>query len=172
MTQEEEYYFQTKIVQRKFTEPGKGPRAGTLYLPDTDAEEIRVQTPKEFGGPHSANGKCLYITPQHLLVASVASCIQSTFVSIAENSNLEYREVIVTAKGKMEPLPDNSGKWMSEIECLLTFKISDENQRKKAESVAKMAEKNCMIANSIKSEIKYSYNVVFESERIANLRNK
>ena len=160
----EVYYYETKVVQNKFKNPGSELRVGTLYLPDTDADEIIVQSPQEFKGPHSANGKSIYMTPEHLFVGSVVVCTFTTCVSIAENSKLEYKDIVVTGKGKLESLPEGSGQWFSQIDVNLKFKIFKESDMKKAEAVAEKTKKNCLVANSMKSTINFTFNIEVVSE--------
>ncbi len=153
------YFYETKVVQNKFKNPGSEPRVGTLYLPDTDADEITVQSPQEFKGPHSANGKSIYITPEHLYVSSAAVCVFTTCVSVAENSKLEYKDIVVTGKGKLESLPDGNGQWISEIVLNLSFKIFKDSDMKKAEAVAEKTKKNCLVANSMKTAINFTFTI-------------
>jgi uncharacterized OsmC-like protein len=156
---EDVFYYETEIIQRSFSSQGAEPRAGTMRCPDTDADDIMVQTPVEFKGPNTANGKDVYITPEHMYVGSAAVCVFTTCVTMAENSNLNYKDIVVKGKGKMENLPDGSGRWISEIDIHLTFKIFNEKDMKKASRVAEKVEGDCLIAKSMKTKINFTYEI-------------
>ena len=72
---------------------------------------IEVVTPPEF--PKGIAG---YWSPEHLFVAAVNSCLMTTFLSIAENSKIEFTSFDSKAIGKLEMV---DGKYMiSESQCL------------------------------------------------------
>jgi organic hydroperoxide reductase OsmC/OhrA len=58
-----------------------------------DLEEIEVAVPPEFRGPGG------HWSPEHLLVASAASCFAVTFAAVAERRNLPLHSLTVTGTG-------------------------------------------------------------------------
>lgn len=120
-------------------------RIGTLnseVLPTT----IEVATPPEF-----PKGVEHIWSPEHLFVAAVNSCLMTTFLSIAENSKLEFSSFRSKAVGKLEIV---DGKYIiSEIELFPIVTINDEQLKEKAERILVKSEANCLISNSIKSKI-------------------
>ena len=85
----------------------KTDRKGTLSSPVLETD-IEVATPPQF--PKGIEG---IWSPEHLFVAAVNSCLITTFLSFAENSNLHFRNVSSKAVGKLEMV---EGKYMiSEI---------------------------------------------------------
>lgn len=126
----------------------KNDRIGTLHstvLPTT----IEVATPPEF--PKGVPG---IWSPEHLLVASVNSCLMTTFLAIAENSKLAFEDFQCNATGKLEKI---EGRYLiSEIALHPIVEISSEEQRLKAETVLRKAEKACLISNSLKARISMS----------------
>lgn len=107
---------------------------------------IEVATPPEF--PKGIPG---IWSPEHLFTAAVSSCFMTTFLSIAENSKLEFKLFACNSSGKLDQV---NGKFqMTEviIEPLLT--ILNERDREKALRVLSKTEAACLITNSIKSKV-------------------
>ena len=127
-------------------------RKGMMCSPELnqfDIDEsscIEVATPPEF--PKGMPG---IWSPEHLFTAAVNSCLMTTFLSIAENSKLEFINFSCKSKGKLEQV---DGKFMmSEITLEPTVIIADEKDRERAERILQKSEAACLISNSIKSKI-------------------
>lgn len=107
---------------------------------------IEVATPPEF--PKGIAGVW---SPEHLFTASVASCLMTTFLSIAENSRLYYSAFTCHAKGKLDMI---DGKMvMSEIHLFPEVTVVHESDREKAQKVLEKSERLCIISNSIKPPV-------------------
>jgi peroxiredoxin-like protein len=107
---------------------------------------IEVATPPEF--PKGIPG---IWSPEHLFTAAVSSCLMTTFLSIAENSKLEFISFSCKSKGKLDQV---EGKFlMTEIILEPTVTIADEKDRERAERVLQKSEAACLISNSVKSKI-------------------
>lgn len=120
-------------------------RKGTLSAPVLESK-IEVATPPEF--PKGIAG---IWSPEHLLVAAVNSCLMTTFLSIAENSKLEFLSFTSYASGKLEMV---EGKYMiSEIILSPVVVIADAINKEKADRVLQKSEAACLISNSVKSAI-------------------
>lgn len=120
-------------------------RKGILSSPILN-QEIEVVTPPEF--PKGIEGMW---SPEHLFVAAVNSCFMTTFLSIAENSKLEFLGFESKAVGKLEMVDD---KFMiSEVTIVPIVTIANKSFEAKAEKVLAKTEVNCLISNSIKSKI-------------------
>ncbi|MDI9320583.1 MAG: OsmC family protein [Phycisphaerales bacterium] len=118
---------------------------GTLSSPII-AATIEVVTPPEF-----SNGIKEKWTPEHLFVASVNSCLMSTFLLVADNSKMEFISFESNAIGKIEKV---EGKFsVTEIILKPTLTIPTTQNAAKAKRVLEMSEKACAIANSIKTKI-------------------
>jgi peroxiredoxin-like protein len=127
----------------------KNSRKGIMCSPELNNKNgvcIEVATPPEF--PKGMEG---IWSPEHLFVASVSSCLMTTFLAIAENSTLEFASFSCQAKGKLEKVDDKL--MMSEIVLKPTVVIHDEAYRDKATRILKKAENACLISQSIKSKI-------------------
>ncbi|MBK8955026.1 MAG: OsmC family protein [Saprospiraceae bacterium] len=120
-------------------------RLGTLSSTELN-DSLEVATPPPFPG-----GMEKIWSPEHLLVASVSSCLMTTFLAIAENSKLEFTNFECKASGKLEKI---EGKFViSEIVLKPVITISNEKDREKAERIIHKSESVCLISNSIKSTI-------------------
>jgi peroxiredoxin-like protein len=128
-------------------------RIGELSSPELNSK-IDVATPPQF--PKGVEG---IWSPEHLFTAAVNSCFMTTFLSIAENSKLEFTEFSCDAIGSLGQL---EGKFlMTEISLNPVLKISNEIDRSKAERVLEKSEKACLISNSIVSKINLHPTILF-----------
>lgn len=120
-------------------------RRGTLNSPDLH-NEIEVSTPPQF--PNGIEG---IWSPEHLFVAAINSCLMTTFLSIADNSKLEFIHFDSKASGKMEMI---DGKYiMSEVTLMPVLTIRNEKDRERAQRILEKSEAACLISNSVKSKI-------------------
>jgi organic hydroperoxide reductase OsmC/OhrA len=124
-------------------------RKGIMCSPELNKQNgicIEVATPPEF--PKGMEG---IWSPEHLFVAAVSGCLMTTFLSIAENSTLDFVSFKCEAKGKLELL--DGQLVMSEIFLKPTVVIHDEIYINKAIRIVKKAEDACLITRSIKSKV-------------------
>ncbi|CAN5361349.1 hypothetical protein BH09BAC2_BH09BAC2_22100 [soil metagenome] len=124
-------------------------RKGLICSPELTKEAgtcIEVATPPEF--PKGIPG---IWSPEHLFTAAVSSCLMTTFLSIAENSKLDFKDFSCRSKGKLENV---DGKFMmTEIILEPVITISDEKDRERAERILQKSEAACLISNSVKSKV-------------------
>ena len=126
-------------------------RKGKMASPELN-DTIEVATPPEF--PNGIEG---IWSPEHLLTASVVSCFMTTFLSIAENSKLEFTSFDCPTKGKLEQI---EGKFlMTEIILEPTLVITKESDKDRAERILQKSESACLISNSIKSKVTLITNI-------------
>jgi peroxiredoxin-like protein len=120
-------------------------RKGEISSPELH-DNINIATPPEF--PMGIEG---IWSPEHLLTAAVNSCYMTTFLSIAENSKLEFLSFNCSAKGKLEQI---EGKYlMTEVILEPVLVIAKEADKEKAERILQKSESACLISNSIKSNV-------------------
>jgi peroxiredoxin-like protein len=122
---------------------------------------IEVATPPEF--PKGIPG---IWSPEHLFTAAVSSCFMTTFLAVAENSQLEFISFQCKSKGKLEKVERNLV--MSEIILEPHLIISHEQDREKAEKVLQKAEAACLITNSIKSKVTMTPSIVVKTGQFNN----
>lgn len=119
-------------------------------------KDVEVATPPEF--PKGMPG---IWSPEHLFVAAVNSCLMTTFLAIAENSQLSFASFSSSGKGK---LAMQDGKYMmTEIYLYPVLHIKQEADREKALRVLQKAEAACLISNSIKSSITFVPEIIIQS---------
>lgn len=119
-------------------------RIGTLSA--DSLHDVKVATPPEF--PKGVPG---IWSPEHLFVSSVAICLMTTFVAIAENSSLPFNSFSCKAEGKLEKVDGNF--MISEIELKPEISIPEEKYLEKAGRIIEKSEKMCLISNSVKTKI-------------------
>jgi peroxiredoxin-like protein len=120
-------------------------RKGLMSSPVLN-DKVEVATPPQF--PKGMEG---IWSPEHLFVAAINSCLMTTFLSIAENSKLEFVSFDSKAVGKLELV---DGKYMmSEVTLMPVVILSDDHNKERAERVLQKSEANCLISNSVKSTI-------------------
>ena len=125
---------------------GTGPKTGTIGSPEDELPDLEVASPPEFGGPGRA------WSPEHLFVASVATCLMTTFRAIAAASNLEVVDYSDDASGKLVFDRDR----LYRIESI-TLKphvvVSDRTMVEKAKHLLEKAERACLISRSVNSRV-------------------
>jgi len=132
-------------------------RKGEISSPVLD-QKIEVATPPEF-----PKGMAGIWSPEHLFTAAVSSCFMTTFLAIAENSNLEFLGLECPAEGI---LGKAEGKFaMTEIMLRPVVSIANEADREKAEKIMIKAEKACLISNSIITKVHLETRVVISEQQ-------
>lgn len=90
-------------------------------------------------------------TPEHFLVAAVASCFVSTFSGVAEKSHLEFGSFKLDAEGV---LGNEDGTWrFTEIKLRPVVSILKEEDRQRVIRLLEKAEKSCLIARSLQCKV-------------------
>lgn len=121
-------------------------RIGQLSSPELE-NLIECATPPEF--PHGVPG---IWSPEHLFTAAVSSCLMTTFLSVADHSNLKIEKFTCKATGT---LAKQDGKWMmTEVHLFPELTLSPGEKEERGLKVLEKAEKACLISHSVKSEIK------------------
>lgn len=120
-------------------------RKGTMSSPELN-NTIEVATPPNF--PKGMEG---IWSPEHLFTAAVASCLMTTFLSIAENSKLDFVSFKIDSKGILEQI---DGKFlMTRVELYPVVVIHEEKDRARTERILQKSEAACLISNSVKAKI-------------------
>lgn len=133
----------------------KSGRTGEMTSPEL-ITAVEVATPPQF--PNGVEG---IWSPEHLFTAAVASCLMTTFLAIAENSKLQFKEFMRKSGGKLDRVEDKF--LMTEVMLEPTVVILNEEDREKAERVLQKAEANCLISNSVNSKITMTPKIVVGS---------
>ena len=127
-------------------------RVGEVFSPELNSK-IEVATPPQF--PKGVEGVW---SPEHFFTAAVNSCFMTTFLAIAENSRLEFKEFSCNAVGVLDKI---EGKFlMTEVILNPTLIITKEEDKEKALRVLDKSEKACLISNSITSKVSLNPTVI------------
>ena len=129
-------------------------RQGEMSSPELSTV-IEIATPPQF--PNGVEG---IWSPEHLFTSAIASCLMTTFLSIAENSKLEFTAFSCKSHGKLEQI---EGKFlMTEVILEPTVTIANESDREKADRVLQKSEQHCLISNSIKSKVTMNTKIILK----------
>jgi peroxiredoxin-like protein len=127
-------------------------RVGEVSSPELKSK-IEVATPPQF--PKGVEGVW---SPEHFFTAAVNSCFMTTFLAIAENSRLEFKEFSCNAVGVLDQI---EGKFlMTEVILNPTLIITKEEDKEKALRVLDKSEKACLISNSITTKVSLNPTVI------------
>jgi peroxiredoxin-like protein len=123
---------------------GAGGRNGVVHAQGV-LSSISFSAPPEFLGEPGR------WTPEHFLVAAVASCFVSTFSGIAEKSRFEFVSLNLDAEGV---LGNEDGIWrFTEIKLRPVVTILKEEDRDRVIRLLEKAEKSCLIARSLQCKV-------------------
>jgi peroxiredoxin-like protein len=121
-----------------------GPRKGVVQAEGV-LSSISFSAPPEFLGE---SGRW---TPEHFLVAAVASCFVSTFSGMAEKSRLKFASFNMDAEGV---LGNEDGIWrFIEITLRPVVAILNEVDRDQIIRLLEKAEKSCLIVRSLQCKV-------------------
>ena len=115
-----------------------------------------VSPPPEFGGKQG------YCVPEEVFAASLASCMNTLFLLVAKNSKVNLKKLETTASVKM-----NAESLEKLIFTNIHFNMKvglekdDERERKKAETVYKIAQKICPIRQSWGEDVPINFELNF-----------
>jgi len=119
----------------------EGP-TGTLSAPPRPA--ISVGKPPQFGGTDA------WWSPEHLLLASAASCLMATYLTMAEKQKLKILRYRCEASGNV----DKTDEGFRFVSVLLTTSVESTGaDQEKAERLLETAKKYCLISNSLKAPV-------------------
>jgi peroxiredoxin-like protein len=123
---------------------GAGGRNGVVHAEGV-LPAISFSPPPEFLGE---TGRW---TPEHFLVAAVASCFVSTFEGMAQNSHFDFGSLRLSAEGV---LANENGGWrFTEIRLRPVVTVQKEENHDRAVRLLEKAEKSCLIARSLQCKV-------------------
>jgi peroxiredoxin-like protein len=115
-----------------------------------------------FSPPPEFQGEVGRWTPEHFLVAAVASCFISTFEGMAQTSRLEFGSFRLAAEGVLTK--QDSGWRFTEIRLRPTVALRKEEDLDRAVRLLEKAEKSCLVARSLQCKITLFPGVQIEEE--------
>ncbi|HNQ27884.1 MAG TPA: OsmC family protein [Aquaticitalea sp.] len=124
----------------------KNHRIGELSSPVLDTK-IECATPPEF-----SNGVPNIWSPEHFYAAAISSCFMTTFLAIAENSRLSFKDFSCKTVCKLEIVERKYLITEAIIEPVVTLEHPDTDTEKALKVIGKTKD-NCLVTNSMKTEI-------------------
>lgn len=139
-----DYIYETKV---KWTNA----RKGKLGFGDNKKPIIDIAAPPEFDGHKGI------IFPEDLFVASIDSCILTSFLAFADKLKVKFKSYESHGKGflNINERPYRFKKVI--IEPMIT--VENNQDMKKVKKAIELAEKYCLITNSINTPIKVIPNI-------------
>jgi peroxiredoxin-like protein len=132
-----------------------GARKGVVH-----AEEVLPAI--SFSAPPEFLGQAGHWTPEHFLVASVASCFVVTFFGIAKKSRFEFASFELDAEGV---LGNSGGSWcFKEIKLSPVVSVLKEADRDRAARLLEKTQESCLIARSLRCAVVLRPRVKIEEE--------
>lgn len=116
-----------------------------------DKPTFYVATPPEFGGPKDR------WSPEELLVASVGSCLMTTFLYFIELLGIRLVSYNSNAAGTMEKTP--AGLRFTAMDVAIAVKVESEADYHKAAALKEKLEKYCPVSASLNFPVRLSLNV-------------
>lgn len=137
------YFYDTSLVWQ-------GKRRGAASSPGLP--DLGFSAPPEFHGEPGL------WTPEHLFVMAAETCLMATFVAIAEKSQLAVRSYSSSARGQLHWI-EMQGYRFTVLEINAVIEVENEADREKALRVLQKAERGCLIARSINSQVKVTSDI-------------
>jgi len=120
---------------------------------------IHFSAPPEFGGEPGV------WTPEHFLLAAVASCFIETFKAVARASKLEFQGIEVGVDGLLEK--EAGGLRFTKITIRPSIIIYDDAAQELALRVLSKSERNCLVVRSLSSTIELESKILVEKPVLA-----
>lgn len=132
----------------------KGKTKGLLSSPVLP-QNIEVATPPEF-----PKGIEEIWSPEHLFIASINSCLLTTFLSIAENSKLRF--ISFDSRSICNVAMVDGKHTITEIILQPKLVIPYSQKPERARHILEMSEKACLISGAIKAAIRLEPEIIIE----------
>jgi peroxiredoxin-like protein len=113
---------------------------------------IEIAIPAEFGGPEG------YWSPEDLFLASINSCLMTTFLYFTERSRIPFESYESAIRGNVELV---AGQFtFTSITVAPKITIADESARYKVETVLNRSKNYCLISAAVKIPISVEADIV------------
>ena len=133
---------------------------GGLAMAENIQPSIAFTAPPEFQGQPG------YWTPEHFLVAAVASCFVSTFSGMAAASNFEFLSLHVEARGIVEK--DEAGWKFREVVLRPRLKVVRARDTDRGNRLLEKAGKNCLIGRSLACPLSMESEIALSEELVTS----
>ena len=123
-----------------------------VLLESPGLDSLTSAGPAEFGGPGDL------WSPETLLVAAVADCFILSFRAIARGSKMDWISLSCDVIGDLDR--EDKVTQFTSFRLSVRLEVPEGIREGKAERLLEMAEKSCLITNSMKAESTLDYEVV------------
>ena len=137
----------------------KAGRNGLVSAEGVAEPKIRFSAPVEFKGESG------YWTPEHFLVAAVASCFVVTFSAMAAASKLDFLSLEMTVDGTLRKVDGRLGFGKVVMRPTLTVVAGEDQER--ANHLLEKAEQGCLVASSLACPVTMEAQVHIPGEVLA-----
>ncbi|MFA4935853.1 MAG: OsmC family protein [Candidatus Methanoperedens sp.] len=120
----------------------KGDKKADLKFVESK-QEIEVATPPEFGGHENI------ISPEDLFVSSANVCYMTTLLGTIKNMGVE----LVSYESEAEGILETVGKMKIFTKIIIKPRIKAKETDEKIRMILDHAEKRCLVANSMKTQV-------------------
>lgn len=114
--------------------------------------EMVVASPPEFGGPEGI------ISPEDLFVGAATACFMTTFVAFTDKMRFGFKSFSCKGTGTLERV--GKGFQFTKIHLKTTVTIESEELLYKTERALELAEKYCLVSNSMKCPTEHENSVI------------
>lgn len=116
---------------------------------------IHFSAPPEFGGEPG------FWTPEHFLLAAVASCFIATFRAVATASKLELQGIEIAVEGVLEK--EAGGFRFTKMILRPVAIVFAEQERERTQRLLEKSERLCLVTRSLSSTIEFEPKVLVEN---------
>ncbi|MFZ3382466.1 MAG: OsmC family protein [Candidatus Methanoperedens sp.] len=120
----------------------KGEKKADLKFMESK-QEMEVATPPEFGGHENI------ISPEDLFVSSANVCYMTTLLGTIKNMGVE----LVSYESRAEGILETVDKMKIFTKIIIRPKIKAKETEEKIRMILNHAEKRCLVANSMKTQV-------------------
>lgn len=120
--------------------------------PTESRGQFEVGIPSEFGGDFDGPA------PENYYTIALTNCYVATFKVMADNSDLDFREL--TADGTLKLRPDDGTTAVDSFE--LTVELHVDSSDKKTEVLLQRTREHCFILDSVDFEVTVDWEIVTE----------
>jgi peroxiredoxin-like protein len=113
---------------------------------------VQIAAPPEFDGPEGI------ISPEDLFVAAATSCFMTTFVAFVKKMRIDFRSFVCEGQGTLEK--GEKGFQFTKIVLRTKVTVDSEELVSKTERALELAEKYCLVSNSMKCSTQHENEVV------------
>jgi len=114
------------------------------------AKEAEIGSPLEYGGSADT------LNPEEMFVASINSCLMLVFYHFADKSGVVIESYEASAEGTVEKT--RNGLRFTNVNVQAQVKAEAEDVTGKLHELAELAERFCLVSNSVNCPVNYSVN--------------